>query len=144
MTTPATHRPVTSKARGVCRYYNTDRGCFAGDSCKFTHGVPTLEQQPPILTPYDQAKTCRFYASGVCWIHLVSVNGTYIRLGFCKKGASCWFQHVVDLKDKQTVENEQDEDLCSICFEKPATFGLLGESCRPVAVPSINQLRSWM
>lgn len=125
MTTLATQRPVTSKARGVCRYYNTERGCFAGPSCKFTHGVPAPEQLPPLLTPYDQSKLCKFYAGGMCWLILASTNWAYMYLGFCKRGATCWFRHVVD--KQPTIDEEQDEDLCSICFEKPATFGLLGE-----------------
>jgi hypothetical protein len=55
---PSSSRPVTSKSRGICKYYTTDRGCFAGKTCKFLHG------QVATHTPYDQAKTCRFYAAG--------------------------------------------------------------------------------
>lgn len=64
----STTRPSTSKPRGVCRYYNQPRGCFAGDNCKFLHGEPSIEAKPddlPMLTPYDKAKRCDFYARGL-------------------------------------------------------------------------------
>jgi len=51
-------RPVTSKSRGICRYYNTQRGCFAGNKCKFLHG------EHEKLTPFDKNKTCRYFAAG--------------------------------------------------------------------------------
>lgn len=56
-------RPSTSKPRGVCKYYLEPRGCFAGDRCKFLHCNPD-EETAVTLTPYDQAKKCRFYAKG--------------------------------------------------------------------------------
>ena len=62
-----TNRPATHKPRGVCRYYNVPRGCFAGDKCKFLHGEPPVDpkpEEPPLLTPYDKAKRCRYYAQG--------------------------------------------------------------------------------
>ncbi|KAJ3531779.1 hypothetical protein NM688_g7525 [Phlebia brevispora] len=108
-------RPATSRARGVCRYYRTPRGCFAGRNCKFLHG------EGETLTPFDKNKTCRYFANG-----------------YCKRGDKCWFRHVlppadstapnpdaVDVREQQN--EEEDEDLmCSICYEKPVTFGLLG------------------
>jgi hypothetical protein len=51
-------RQVTSKSRGICRYYNTSRGCFAGDDCKFKHG------EHEKLTPYDKSKACRYFTAG--------------------------------------------------------------------------------
>ena len=50
--------------------------------------------------------------------------------GFCKRGDACWFLHVSDRKssDNFTLAEDEDEELCSICFEKPVTFGLLGIS----------------
>lgn len=114
-------RPATSKARGICRYYLTPRGCFAGKDCKFLHG----EQEN--LTPYDKNKTCRFYASG-----------------FCKRGADCWFIHARAEASgfgggsggrptavERKVE-DKDDHLCYICYEKPVTYGLLGEPGRAV------------
>ena len=60
-------RPVTSKARGICKYYTTPRGCFAGESCKFLHQQPDCEtkegEQPP-LTPYDKSKRCKYFDQG--------------------------------------------------------------------------------
>lgn len=118
----STERPVTSRARGVCRYYSTERGCFAGSNCKFLHG------EDEKLTPYDKNKTCRYYAAG-----------------YCKRGTKCWFQHVQSTSvadnssasitppaipaDTSPNEGDDDDDLiCSICYEVPVTFGLLGES----------------
>ena len=52
-------------------------------------------------------------------------------LGFCKRGDACWFLHVSDRRksgDNLTLTEDEDEELCSICFEKPVTFGLLGIS----------------
>ncbi|KIK19218.1 hypothetical protein PISMIDRAFT_108099 [Pisolithus microcarpus 441] len=91
-------RPVTSKPRGVCRYYNTSRGCFAGDTCKFLHGPDEK------YTPYDKAKVCRYYVNG-----------------HCKRGDRCWFRHELP----STPPEQIDADTCSICMEKPTTYGLL-------------------
>ncbi|KAJ7281771.1 hypothetical protein C8J57DRAFT_1298515 [Mycena rebaudengoi] len=107
-------RPVTSKARGICKYYATDRGCFAGRNCKFLHGDAKL-------TPYDQSKTCRFYAAG-----------------FCKRGAQCWFSHAKG-KEKEVIEDE--DDLCSICFEKPITYGLLTGCSHIFCITCIKEWR---
>ena len=65
-TTPiTTTRPRTTKPRGICKYYTTPRGCFAGSSCKFLHGTPEqLDPQNPLLTPHDESKRCIFYAQG--------------------------------------------------------------------------------
>ncbi|KAI6112699.1 hypothetical protein F5141DRAFT_1109200 [Pisolithus sp. B1] len=91
-------RPVTSKPRGVCRYYNTSRGCFAGDTCKFLHGPDEK------YTPYDKAKVCRYYVKG-----------------HCTRGDRCWFRHELP----STPPEHVDADTCSICMEKPTTYGLL-------------------
>ncbi|KAJ6621336.1 hypothetical protein B0H10DRAFT_2018028 [Mycena sp. CBHHK59/15] len=110
----STTRPVTSKARGVCKYYATERGCWAGHNCKFLHGDATH-------TPYDESKTCRFYAAG-----------------FCKRGAQCWFSHVKG-KEKEVIDDE--DDLCSICFEKPITYGLLTGCSHVFCIACIKQWR---
>ncbi|KAF9054348.1 hypothetical protein BJ165DRAFT_1438195 [Panaeolus papilionaceus] len=137
LTTPLTqptipqtqHRPQTSKPRGICRYYDTPRGCFAGDHCKFLHGKPPDDpesSEPPLLSPYDQAKKCRFYIQG-----------------YCKRGDSCWFRHVSDdepSSSKVTIESD-DEDTCSICFEKATTFGLLGGCSHVFCITCIKQWR---
>ncbi|KAH9034656.1 hypothetical protein EDB84DRAFT_1588215 [Lactarius hengduanensis] len=65
-------RPVTSKSRGICRYYNTQRGCFAGNKCKFQHG------EHENITPFDKNKTCRYFAAG-----------------YCRRGEKCWFRHCI-------------------------------------------------
>ena len=108
-------RPTTSRSRGVCKYYTTPRGCFAGKHCKFLHG------EAEKTTPFDKAKTCKFFAAG-----------------YCKRGSDCWFAHGTPSQlsgpsrpasgssaPRETVI-EEDENLCSICFEKPVTYGLLG------------------
>lgn len=110
-------RPATSKARGVCKYYQTSRGCFAGANCKFLHG------EGESLTPYDTSKTCRYFAAG-----------------YCLRGEKCWFRHVqpasagsssvADAPAAQVGGKEEEDDdlMCSICYDTPITFGLLGES----------------
>ncbi|KAH6916184.1 makorin-2 [Coprinopsis sp. MPI-PUGE-AT-0042] len=133
---PTNSRPRTHKPRGICRYYETPRGCFAGNSCKFLHGQEQQLDVPkdaggtskPLLTPYDQAKICRYYASG-----------------FCRRGDSCWFKHVREGKEKETAlsGNESDDSestQCSICYETPVTFGLL-EGCNHVFC--IKCIKSW-
>ncbi|KAI0641948.1 hypothetical protein C8Q79DRAFT_264135 [Trametes meyenii] len=103
-----TERPVTSKPRGVCKYYKTDRGCYQGDRCKFLHG------ETERLTPFDKSKVCRFHAAG-----------------FCKHGEQCWFLHTdpsqvaSGSQSSVSLSEEEDEFLCSICYDKPSTFGLL-------------------
>ncbi|KAF8216309.1 hypothetical protein K438DRAFT_1703090 [Mycena galopus ATCC 62051] len=110
---PTSSRPVTSKSRGICQFYTTRRGCFAGTKCKFLHG--------DTHTPYDQAKTCRFYAAG-----------------FCKRGAQCWFNHAKG-KEKEVIDEE--DDLCSICFDKPVTYGLLTGCSHIFCITCIKQWR---
>lgn len=84
---------------------NTDRGCYAGDRCKFLHG------ETERLTPYDKNKPCKFYAAG-----------------YCRRGEKCWFLHADPSKVGKTSETEEeDEIVCTICYDKPETFGLLGE-----------------
>ncbi|KAF5383685.1 hypothetical protein D9615_003649 [Tricholomella constricta] len=123
------HRPVTSKARGICKYYTTSRGCFAGHNCKFLHTTePAIDpsgSRPAALTPYDKAKRCKHYAEG-----------------YCKRGDKCWFLHVVD-KDPATegAAELDDEELCSICFEKPLTYGLLGGCSHIFCIECIRQWR---
>ncbi|KAF9462972.1 hypothetical protein BDZ94DRAFT_1193837 [Collybia nuda] len=114
------NRPVTSKARGICRYYNHPRGCYAGDRCKFLHADPAQyhEESKPLLTPYDQSKRCRFYVKG-----------------FCKRGEKCWFVHGVRLEDGSERED------CSICFEKPANYGLLSGCSHIFCISCIRQWR---
>ncbi len=103
-------RPVTSKARGICRYYTTPQGCFAGRTCKFLHGK---EEK---ITPYDKSKTCKFYAAG-----------------YCKRGAKCWFVHAQpDASSSgfaavEVPDTDEYEHICCICYEEPVTYGLLGE-----------------
>lgn len=121
-------RPVTSKSRGICQYYDSPRGCFSGNRCKFLHGVPVQElgqNVQPLLTPYDQAKECRYYQRGVFPGSPRSNQINSNLLGFCKRGELCWFKHV-DSHHNQTNILEEDDQLCSVCFEKPVTFGLLG------------------
>ncbi|KAF8074821.1 hypothetical protein FPV67DRAFT_1605454 [Lyophyllum atratum] len=119
------HRPITSKARGICQYYTTPRGCFAGDNCKFLHTTePPVDpsgSRPPALTPYDKAKKCKFYAEG-----------------YCKRGAKCWFSHCDPAKPEVPVD---DEELCSICFEKPSIYGLLGGCSHIFCIECIRQWR---
>ncbi|RDB20803.1 E3 ubiquitin-protein ligase makorin-1 [Hypsizygus marmoreus] len=122
------HRPVTSKPRGICKYYTTPRGCFGGNSCKFLHtSDPSTDpsgSKPPALTPYDKAKRCRFYANG-----------------YCKRGESCWFLHVVDGGKGRAKDEDEDEELCSICFEKPSLYGLLGGCSHIFCLQCIRQWR---
>ncbi|KAG5643104.1 hypothetical protein DXG03_001568 [Asterophora parasitica] len=123
-----THRPVTSKARGVCKYYTTSRGCFAGNSCKFLHtpesAVDPSGSTPAALTPFDRAKRCRYYAEG-----------------FCRRGDKCWFLHVVDKEPvTEGSSDSEDDEACSICFEKPTTYGLLG-GCSHIFC--IDCIRKW-
>lgn len=93
---------MTSKPRGICRYYKTPRGCYAGDDCKFLHGA---EEK---LTPYDKSKVCRYYIQG-----------------HCTRGTRCWFRHEL-VKDPVDEELKHlDENMCNICMEKPQTYGLL-------------------
>ena len=105
----ASERPVTSKPRGICKYYATPRGCFAGNQCKFLHG----EQER--LTPFDKNKLCRFYAAG-----------------YCKRGAQCWFLHAQpaagsSMTRAEPLAEDESDCSCSICYDTPVTYGLLGE-----------------
>ena len=47
--------------------------------------------------------------------------------GYCRRGDSCWFKHVKPASSQVTLEDAVEDDPCSICFEKPTTYGLLGE-----------------
>ncbi|TFK51721.1 hypothetical protein OE88DRAFT_1629053 [Heliocybe sulcata] len=121
-------RPATSKPRGVCKYYNTPRGCFAGDKCRFLHG------DAETLTPYDRSKTCVYYAAG-----------------YCRRGDQCWFKHVapgkVNLAESsgsakvEQVVAEGLADECSICYEKPTTYGLLVGCSHVFCIKCIREWR---
>lgn len=109
-------RPVTSKSRGICRYYNTSRGCYAGNSCKFLHG------EAEKYTPFDKNKTCRYYAAG-----------------FCRRGENCWYLHT---RTGDAPKSEDDEyDVCCICYEKPVTYGLLEGCSHQYCVKCIREWR---
>jgi|SRR5258708_6434954 len=112
-------RPVTSKSRGICRYYDTPRGCFSGDNCKFKHG------EHEKLTPYDKSKSCRYFAAGLCLP--LGCQRTFVIIlwpqGYCKRGEKCWFRHVSPVKPPT---DPGESLICAICMEEPATFGLLG------------------
>ncbi|KZT65640.1 hypothetical protein DAEQUDRAFT_696912 [Daedalea quercina L-15889] len=116
-------RPVTSKSRGICRYYNTPRGCYAGDKCKFLHGE--VER----LTPYDKNKTCRYYADG-----------------YCRHGANCWFKHIDPSPSSAAAtapsSGPEEEHLCCICYEKPVTYGLLAGCSHIFCVGCIREWRA--
>ncbi|KIK60305.1 hypothetical protein GYMLUDRAFT_602443 [Collybiopsis luxurians FD-317 M1] len=117
-------RPSTSKARGICRYYQYPRGCFAGDGCKFLHGDPKVDKGTNArLTPYDQAKTCRYFAKG-----------------FCKHGDKCWFRHITPKPVDTAAEIDPADEACSICFENPPVYGLLA-GCSHVFC--ISCLKEW-
>ena len=69
----------------------------------------------------------RFDVSRALWF----VLAYSLLSGFCKRGDACWFLHISDRRKSGgnlTLTEDEDEELCSICFEKPVTFGLLGIS----------------
>ncbi|KAG1741128.1 hypothetical protein EDB19DRAFT_1706492 [Suillus lakei] len=111
-------RPVTSKPRGICRYYNTSRGCYAGDDCKFLHGA---EEK---LTPYDKSKVCRYYIQG-----------------HCTRGTRCWFRHELVKVPLDEELKYFDENMCNICMEKPQTYGLLTGCGHVFCLQCIRQWR---
>ncbi|KAI0091689.1 hypothetical protein BDY19DRAFT_885434 [Irpex rosettiformis] len=115
-------RPVTSRPRGVCRFYNSSTGCLAGRTCKFLHGDDKL-------TPFDKAKTCKFFVAG-----------------FCKRGADCWFVHEQPQsssppQEQNLTDDQPDDELCCICLEKPLTFGLLSGCSHMFCVGCIREWR---
>ncbi|KAG0709229.1 hypothetical protein DFH29DRAFT_793831 [Suillus ampliporus] len=114
-------RPMTSKSRGICRYYNTSRGCYAGDDCKFLHGT---EEK---LTPYDKSKVCRYYIQG--------------KQGHCTRGARCWFRHELVKVPLDEELKHFDENMCNICLEKPETYGLLTGCGHVFCLQCIRQWR---
>ncbi|KAJ4000945.1 hypothetical protein F5050DRAFT_1561922 [Lentinula boryana] len=121
-------RPSTSKARGICKYYQTLRGCFAGDKCKFLHGDPKTDNSKDAatrLTPYDQSKTCRYFASG-----------------FCKHGDKCWFRHVPPPQPKEiALQVDPIDEVCTICFEKPTLYGLLAGCSHVFCITCLKEWR---
>ncbi|KAI9464176.1 hypothetical protein HD554DRAFT_2026769 [Boletus coccyginus] len=114
-------RPVTSRSRGICRYYSTPRGCFAGDDCKFLHGVDEK------LTPYDKAKVCKYYARG-----------------HCTRGDRCWFRHVLLKVAPDDDRIQFNAEMCCICLEKPTTYGLLTDCSHVFCLDCIRQWRAPM
>ncbi|KAH7890735.1 hypothetical protein F5I97DRAFT_1799934 [Phlebopus sp. FC_14] len=111
-------RPVTSKPRGVCRYYNTARGCYAGDDCKFLHGPDER------LTPHDKGKVCRYYVKG-----------------HCTRGDKCWFRHALPILPPDDERAVFDAEICTICLEKPTTYGLLTNCSHVFCLQCIRQWR---
>ncbi|KAF9268987.1 hypothetical protein L218DRAFT_852143, partial [Marasmius fiardii PR-910] len=126
--TLAMDRPSTSKSRGICKYYTTPRGCFNGKKCKFIHGDPQVDKGVNArLTPYDQSKTCWYYARG-----------------YCKRAEKCWFLHELPQSrevGKALDENEDIDENCSICFEKPSLYGLLTGCSHVFCITCLKQWR---
>ncbi|OBZ73831.1 E3 ubiquitin-protein ligase makorin-1 [Grifola frondosa] len=121
-------RPVTSKPRGICRYYNkAPRSCLAGHSCKFLHG------EAEKLTPFEKSKVCKYYAAG-----------------FCRRGAGCWFLHQDPVPSASTQQDgslqerslEEEDNFCCICYDKPVTYGLLGWEV-VLTLPRRRCIREW-
>lgn len=134
-------RPITSKARGICKYYTTERGCFNANSCKFLHSTePAIDpsgSRPPLLTPYDQAKQCKYYARGEK-NSILNYRSIYLTLaiGYCKRGDKCWFIHEKGVAGAKAEYD--DDDCCSICFERPSLYGLLGMSWIPTLISTTD------
>jgi E3 ubiquitin-protein ligase makorin len=126
-------RPRTTNPRGICKYHTNPRGCPHGSSCKFLHGVAEqLDPQDRLLTPYDESKRCRFYAQGqYCAAHCLNSSPHFLLLvGFCRHGDQCWFKHIPEdpgpsQRRELLGEDDSQNEPCSICFEKPVTYGLL-------------------
>jgi hypothetical protein len=104
-------RPSTSKPRGSCTFFAAGRACRAGDDCKFVHDDPLGR------TPFDLSKRCKFFDAG-----------------FCRRGDACWFKHAgpgleagAPVPATMSGLSGAIEDACSICYEKPTTYGLLCE-----------------
>lgn len=140
-------RPSTSKSRGICRYYLEPRGCFAGDNCKFLHAAESASNQTVQLTPYDRAKKCRYFAAGKSAVLVLGAHSSKLEIGFCRREEKCWFRHVIptateDCKDNKLGSDgvvDVDDELCSICLEKPMTYGLLSAYCdAPLSAESSN------
>ncbi|GJJ11358.1 hypothetical protein Clacol_005590 [Clathrus columnatus] len=133
-------RPNVSP-RPVCRYYNTSRGCFAGEKCHYLHGDPSVQK----YAPYEENKTCRYFSQG-----------------FCKRGRECWYKHIEPKVGESSTstttsqhsssgskqklseqESSEDEDLaCGICFEeKPAIYGLLSGCSHAFCLACIRRWR---
>ena len=67
------------------------------------------------MTPYDKNKVCRYHIAG-----------------YCNRGDKCWFKHSDPIKPGSSSReppsaSDEEEHLCSICYDKPTTYGLLGE-----------------
>ena len=118
-------RPSTSRPRGICKYFETPRGCFAGKNCKFLHG------QEEKLTPYDKNKTCRYYRAGAflpAALLVASDTGALtdeLCIGYCKRGDKCWFLHVNGSEEPGPPASGAE---CIICYDEPVTYGLMGVS----------------
>ncbi|KAG8980077.1 hypothetical protein FRB94_010864 [Tulasnella sp. JGI-2019a] len=109
-------RPV--KDTKPCVYFQSARGCYNGQKCRFLHGSTT--------SPHEESKTCIYFAKG-----------------YCSRNESCWFKHVSptdgqpqasssstttpppDMPIAPSSNSKEEEITCGICFEKPEMFGLL-------------------
>lgn len=47
-------------------------------------------------------------------------------IGYCKRGEGCWFKHSLPKSAEPVVDEEEEPEPCSICFDTPTTYGLLG------------------
>lgn len=52
------------KPRPVCRYYNTPRGCFAGNKCHYCHGDPVKQKYAPV---HDLSRYKNGTGSNMLW-----------------------------------------------------------------------------
>ncbi|KAH9924769.1 uncharacterized protein B0H18DRAFT_1011117 [Fomitopsis serialis] len=112
-------RPVTSKARGTCRYYNSPRGCYAGNKCKFLHG------EAEKLTPTTRTRRADTTPMATAAVH-------------ADPGPT---NAAVSTSAPPPAE-DVEEPFCCICYEKPVTYGLLAGCSHIFCVGCIREWRA--
>ncbi|KAF8325878.1 uncharacterized protein EI90DRAFT_2976290 [Cantharellus anzutake] len=134
---------MSSLYEPVCRYFNTSRGCFRGDSCRYAHISPREPSNTSSSVNPSGTPLCRFFAAGNCI-----------------RGTSCFYKHESPAgsgsraapsnaasKDSESAPSTASkrvaevEHPCIICYEeKPAQYGLLPGCSHPFCMECI---RSW-
>ena len=91
-----TTKKMSTQTTRPCRFYNTQKGCANGDSCKFEH-TDNFQN--------NKTRTCKFFAKGNCtkgeecsFSHEQPLPKSetpcrFAQSGGCKKGDTCEFQH---------------------------------------------------
>lgn len=140
----------------TCSFFNSSQGCLRGTSCPFLHQVPSA----------GPSRECTGVSGDDSSRHRLQTQSQppceFFKNGQCTKGNQCQLKHVIsDVSGKPEggtqsqvlgpdapttkTQNQPEEEVdltCSICYETPATYGILTECDHIFCFDCINSWRT--